>query len=92
MSQSRRGVQDPTRPDVVRWGAGCLVAAAATLGVVILVFLVSVALQPPVWVQVALGVVLAAGGAVLAWLVAAALSQGKTSKASSDTRVGEESR
>ena len=92
MSQSKSGMQDPTSPDVVRWTVGCLVAAAATVGVVILVFLVSVALQPPVWLQVALGVTLAAGGAVLAWLVAAALSQGKTSKAPSETRVGEESR
>ena len=80
MSQSRFQSKDPAGPDVVRWSVGCLVAAASTVGVVILVFLVSVALQPPVWLQVLLGVGLAAGGAVLAWLVASALSQSKASK------------
>ena len=74
---------DSSRPDVVRWSVGCLVAAAATLGVVILVFLVSIALQPPVWVQVTLGIALAIGGAVLAWLVASALAQAKSSDKSS---------
>ncbi len=68
------------RPDVVRWSVGCLVAAAALVGVAILVLLVSVALQPPVWVQVALGVLLAIGGAILAWLVAAALGQASRSQ------------
>ena len=66
---------DERARDVVRWTAGCLVAAAATIGVVILVFLVAIALQPPVWVQVVLGVGLAIGGAALAWLVASAVGQ-----------------
>ena len=78
MSQARPP-SDPRRLDVIRWSVGCLVSAAATLGVVILVFLVSIALQPPVWVQVMLGVALAIGGAILAWLVASALAQAKSS-------------
>ena len=65
--------QERGNPDVVRWSVGCLVASAATVGVVILVFLVAVALQPPIWAQIALGVGLAIGGAILAWLVASAL-------------------
>lgn len=80
MTQNRFQTTDPPGPDVFRWSVGCLVAAASTLGVVILVFLVSVALQPPVWLQVLLGIGLAAGGAVLAWLVASALSQSKAAK------------
>jgi hypothetical protein len=63
-----------TRPEV-RWGVGCLVAAAAMVGVLALVFLVALVLQPPAWVQVVLGVGLGAGGLVLAWLVAAALGR-----------------
>ena len=59
-------------PDVVRWGVGCAVGAAALTGIAILVFLVSLALQPPTWVQVVLGVVLAVGAAVFAWLIVAA--------------------
>jgi threonine/homoserine/homoserine lactone efflux protein len=65
-----------TRPEV-RWGVGCLVAGAALVGVVILVLLVAIALSPPTWVQVVLGVLLAAGGAALAWLVASALRSGR---------------
>jgi hypothetical protein len=51
------------------------VAAAALVGVLALVFLVALLLQPPAWVQVVLGVGLGAGGLVLAWLVAAALDR-----------------
>jgi threonine/homoserine/homoserine lactone efflux protein len=64
----------------VQWGVGCLVAAAALVGVVLMVLLLAFYLQPPTWVQVVLGVVLAVGGALLAWLVATALgrSQGES--------------
>ncbi len=61
----------------VRWGVGCLVAAAAVVGAVILTFLVALALTPPEWVQVLLGVGLALGGALLAWLVAASLGRAR---------------
>lgn len=92
MSQSRTRPDPTSTPDVIRWSVGCLVAAAATLGVAILVFLVALALQPPVWLQVGLGVALAAGGAAMAWLVASALTQSKASKVSAETRVTEEPR
>jgi protein-S-isoprenylcysteine O-methyltransferase Ste14 len=67
-----------SRPDVdsaVQWGVGCLVATAALVGVALMVLLLAFYLQPPTWVQVVLGVVLAVGGALLAWLVATALGR-----------------
>ena len=73
---SSRGSAGPdSGPEVVRWTLGCLVAAVSMVGVLILVLLVAIALSPPVWVQVLLGVALALGGAALAWLVATALGQ-----------------
>lgn len=69
-SKNRRETGSVT--DVARWGLGCAVAAAAMIGVAILVFLVALALQPPTWVQVVLGAALAIGGAVFGWLVATA--------------------
>jgi threonine/homoserine/homoserine lactone efflux protein len=57
----------------LRWTVGCLIGSAAVVGSLILVLLVALALQPPEWVQIAIGVLLVAGGAVLAWLVANAL-------------------
>ena len=58
------------RPDLGRWAVAFAVGGAATIGVVILVFLVALALQPPTWVQVVLGVVMAVGAAIFTWLVA----------------------
>lgn len=68
----RRGPEAPLPPEV-SWTLGCLVGSVATVGSLILVALVAIALEPPTWVQVLLGVALAIGGAILAWLVAAAL-------------------
>ena len=51
---------------------GCAVGAAATIGIVILVFLIALALQPPAWVQIVIGVGLALGATVFTWLVASA--------------------
>jgi membrane protein implicated in regulation of membrane protease activity len=82
----RNQPEPPANPDVVGWGVGCLVASAATLGVVILVFIVAVALQPPVWVQITVGVVLAIGATVLAWLVASAVGQAKSDRKAQDRR------
>ena len=67
----RPGAPEPSA--VVRWVAAGFVAAAALLGLVVLVLLISVALQPPRWVQMVLGVAMAIGTAVFAWLVASAL-------------------
>ncbi len=63
----------PEPDDVVRWVAAGVVAAAALLGLLILVAIVAYALQPPGWLQMVLGVAMAAGAAVFAWLLAAAL-------------------
>jgi hypothetical protein len=74
---SKRAEKDEevlTRPEV-RWGVGCLVAAAAMVGVLALVFVIALVLQPPAWVQVVLGVGMAVGAVVLAWLVASALGR-----------------
>lgn len=67
------------------WGVGCLVAAAAMVGLLILTLLVALALQPPQWVQVLLGIGLAIGGAALAWLVASSLGK---SRADRDDKAG----
>ena len=63
-----------TRPEV-RWGVGCLVAAAAMVGLLALVLIVALVLQPPAWVQVVMGLGMVAGAVVLAWVVAAALGR-----------------
>jgi protein-S-isoprenylcysteine O-methyltransferase Ste14 len=68
--------RDRMRPEV-RWTLGCLIAAAAMVGLLILVLLVAIAFEPPQWIQVMLGAFLALGGALLAWLVAAALGASK---------------
>lgn len=58
---------------VLRWVAGAAVGAVALLGVLIIVVLVAVALEPPGWLQTLLGAMIAFGAASLAWLVANAL-------------------
>lgn len=73
---SKRAGHEPLPPEL-SWTLGCLLAAAALVGLVILALLVALALQPPRWVQVAVGAGLAAGGALFAWLVAAALGRGE---------------
>lgn len=52
-----------------------MVAALSTVGLLILVALIAIALEPPTWMQVVLGAGLAVGGAVFAWLIASALGQ-----------------
>jgi predicted benzoate:H+ symporter BenE len=79
----RGGEENRTRrtPDLepaLRWTLGCLVGAAALVGTLILVLLVTLALQPPAWVQVLAGIALVGGGALLAWLVASALGQSRS--------------
>lgn len=51
---------------------GCAVGGAATIGIVILVFLIALALQPPAWVQIVVGIGLALGATLFTWLVARA--------------------
>ena len=69
--------QQDSLPPEVRWGVGILISSAAVIGILILVFLVALALTPPTWVQVLLGVGLAVGGAVFAWLIATALGRNR---------------
>lgn len=75
------------RPEI-RWTFGCLVGAAALVGAVILVLLVTLALQPPEWVQVLVGIALVAGGAALAWLVASALGRSRPPDPSGNSDKG----
>ena len=62
------------RPEV-RWTIGIVVGLTAMVGLMILVVLVSLALEPPPWIQIVMGVFLVAVACVLAWLVAAALAE-----------------
>ena len=71
-SRPSEGQDVAERPDLGRWAVAFAVGGAATIGVVILVFLVALALQPPAWVQIVVGVVLAVGAAIFTWLVASA--------------------
>lgn len=83
------GEDDQLKPEV-RWAVGCLIGSAAIVGTLILVMLVAIALQPPTWVQVALGVALACGGGLLAWLVAAALGGTRARRAEAERQVRED--
>ena len=64
-----------------RWGLGCLLAGAAILGALVFITLISIFLQPPVWLQIVLGTVIAIGAALFAWLVASALGRGGAARA-----------
>ena len=87
MSRERQH-DEPTSQgwDATSWLVGCAVGAAATTGIVIFVFLVALALQPPTWVQIVIGGSLALGGAIFAWLIASAWrSRERAANASRDT-------
>lgn len=60
-----------------RWGVGCLVAAAAMLGFVILLMYIAFTFDLPVWAQVLLGIGLTLGGGLLSWLIVSALGQAR---------------
>ncbi len=79
----RRTDDQPLRAEV-RWTLGCLVGTAAMTGTLILVLLVAIALRPPVWMQVLLGVGLVIGGGAITWLVVAALGEARAAR--EDTR------
>lgn len=74
------GQKDQMRSEL-RWGVGCLVAAAAMVGAVILLMYLAFTFDLPVWAQMLLGVGLTLGGALLAWLVVSALSQSRQKNA-----------
>jgi threonine/homoserine/homoserine lactone efflux protein len=57
----------------MRWVAAGVVAAAALLGLLVLVAMVVYVLQPPGWLQMVLGIAMTAGACFFAWLLASAL-------------------
>lgn len=63
----------PKPDEVVRWVTAAFLAAAALLGLVVLAAILTFALQPPGWLQIVIGVVMAGGAAFFAWLIASAL-------------------
>lgn len=79
----RGSLDAPESGDFMRWLAAGVVATAALLGLVVLVAIIAYALQPPGWLQMVLGVLMAAGAAVFAWLLASALRKDDTSQSSS---------
>lgn len=74
---SAQGPKDPFARPEVQWGLGCLLGIATVIGLLILTFLVAIALEPPIWAQVLLGIALVAAGAAVAWLVAKALAEAR---------------
>lgn len=60
-----------------RWGVGCLIAAAAMVGLVILLMYVAFTFDLPIWAQVVLGFGLTLGGGLLTWLIVSALGQSR---------------
>ncbi|MEA2452248.1 MAG: hypothetical protein QOG04_958 [Actinomycetota bacterium] len=71
----------------VKWGVGCLVAAAAMTGLIILLMYVAFTFDLPVWAQIALGVGLTLGGGLLSWLVVSALGQSRQRSAGAETHI-----
>ena len=83
MATGRDKGNGPMKPEV-RWLIGVVVGLTAMLGLMILVVLVSLALEPPAWIQIVIGVVLVAFACLLAWLVASALGQRDRLRAAED--------
>lgn len=63
------------------WGVGCLVAAAAMTGIVILLMYVAFSFDLPIWAQIALGFGLTLLGGLLTWLIVSALNQSRQKSA-----------
>jgi hypothetical protein len=75
-------------PPEVRWGLGCLVGGLALGGTLILVLIVALIVQPPPWLQVVLGVALAAGATSFAWLFSSALRRGDERRRQAASNAG----
>ena len=71
-------VHEPDLRAGLQWGIGCLVGGAALGGTLILVLLVAIAVQPPVWVQIVLGVAMVVGTVAFTWLFTSALRRSQT--------------
>lgn len=72
MQVAGSGKRDHKQDSLVGWGMAVLVASAALIGLVILVLLVALALQPPAWAQILVGVLIVVGAVSFAWLLQAA--------------------
>jgi threonine/homoserine/homoserine lactone efflux protein len=74
----------------LQWGIGCLVGGAALGGTLILVLVIAFLVQPPVWLQILLGVTMAAGATVFTWLFTSALRRSdQAGRPSRPVAVGE---
>jgi hypothetical protein len=69
---------DPLDRPEVQWGVGCLLGMTALAGLSIITLLVAIALEPPKWLQIVIGLGLVGGGGALTWLVATALARSRT--------------
>jgi uncharacterized membrane protein len=63
----------PKPDELMRWVTAAFLAGAALLGLVVLAAVLTFALDPPDWLQIVVGVVMAAGAVFFAWLIASAL-------------------
>jgi membrane protein implicated in regulation of membrane protease activity len=79
-TDKRNGQMSPE----VRWIIAVVVGLTAMLGLMILVALVSFALEPPAWLQIVMGLVLVGVACLLTWLVASALGQRDRTRAADD--------
>lgn len=66
--------EDVTGASVARWGFASLIAFAALIGTFALAAMFFITLDLPRWLQWVLGIGLPVGAAVLAWLIASALT------------------
>lgn len=74
----------------MRWTVSLLVGLASMVGLLILVVLVSLALEPPTWLQVVLGVALVVGGGAMGWVVYLALGSTDSRESSGPRSVDRE--
>ena len=73
LNDNRSG-DDSTRASMARWGVAGLIAFAALIGGFALAAMFFITLDLPGWAQYVIGFGLPIGAAVLAWLIASALT------------------
>ena len=84
MANRRTSERDASMRPETRWVIGIVVGLTAMVGLMILVFMVSFALEPPPWLQVVMGILLVGVACLLTWLVASALDQRDRARARDD--------
>ncbi|MDQ5816431.1 MAG: hypothetical protein M3516_09095 [Actinomycetota bacterium] len=72
--ERQRPEDDETAASVARWGFAALVAFAALVGTFALAAMFVITFEMPDWLQWVLGIGLPLGAAILAWLIASALT------------------